>query len=131
MSDKKSLILGLRTTIYMVDDIVKATEWYSKAFNTKPYFNEPFYVGFNIGGYELGLQSEERDLNSKTENVFSYWGVDDIEEAYKYLISLGATKHEEPNNVGDDIMVASLYDPWNNVIGIIYNPHFKLSKKNE
>jgi lactoylglutathione lyase len=128
MSNDKSLMLGLRTTIYMVSDIVKGTEWYSKAFNTKPYFNEPFYVGYNIGGYELGLQSEERDINSKTENVFSYWGVDDIEETYKYLISLGATKHEEPNNVGDDIMVASLYDPWNNIIGIIYNPHFKILK---
>ena len=126
MSEKKSLMLGLRTTIYMVDDIVKGTEWYSKAFNAKPYFNEPFYVGFNIGGYELGLQSEERDLNSKTENVFSYWGVNNINEAYKHLIDSGAKKHEEPNNVGSDIMVASLYDPWNNIIGIIYNPHFKL-----
>ncbi len=126
MSEKKSLMLGLRTTIYMVDDIVKGTKWYSKAFNTKPYFNEPFYVGFNIGGYELGLQSEERDLNSKTENVFSYWGVNNINEAYKHLIDLGAKVHEEPNNVGSDIMVASVYDPWNNIIGIIYNPHFKL-----
>ena len=126
MSDKKSLMLGLRTTIYMVSDIVEATEWYTKAFNTKPYFNEPFYVGFNIGGYELGLQSEERDINSKTENVFSYWGVNNINEAYAHLINLGATKHEEPNDVGDDILVASLYDPWNNIIGIIYNPNFKL-----
>ena len=128
MSNKKSLMLGLRTTIYMVSDIVKGTEWYSKAFNTKPYFNEPFYVGFNICGYELGLQAEERDVDSKTENVFSYWGVDDIHETYQYLLNLGATIHEEPNNVGDDIMVASLYDPWNNIIGIIYNPHFKLPK---
>ncbi|EDP72266.1 hypothetical protein FBALC1_14232 [Flavobacteriales bacterium ALC-1] len=126
MSDKKSLMLGLRTTIYMVSDIVEATEWYTKAFNTKPYFNEPFYIGFNIGGYELGLQSEERDINSKTENVFSYWGVNDINEAYEHLINLGGTKHEEPNDVGDDILVASLYDPWNNIIGIIYNPNFKL-----
>ena len=127
MSDNKSLMLGLRTTIYMVSDIVKGREWYSKAFNTQPYFNEPFYVGFNIGGYELGLQAEERDVNSKTENVFSYWGVNDIHESYQHLLNLGATTHEEPNNVGDNIMVASLYDPWNNIIGIIYNPHFKLT----
>ena len=126
MSDKKPLMLGLRTTIYMVSNIIEATARYSKAFNTKPYFNEPFYVGFNIGGYELGLQPEEKDVNSKTENVFSYWGVNDINEAYKHLMDLGATKHEAPNNVGGDIMVASLYDPWNNIIGIIYNPYFKL-----
>jgi predicted enzyme related to lactoylglutathione lyase len=126
MSDKKSLMLGLRTTIYTVENITKATEWYSKAFGAKPYFDEPFYVGFNIGGYELGLQPEERDKDLKTENVLSYWGVEDIHHAYKHLIDLGATKHEEPNNVGGELMVASVYDPWNNIVGIIYNPYFKL-----
>jgi lactoylglutathione lyase len=126
MSDKTSLILGLRTTIYMVSDIVEGIAWYTKAFNTKPYFNEPFYVGFNIGGYELGLQSEEKDINLKTENVCSYWGVNDINETYQHLINLGATKHEEPHNVGGKLMVASVYDPWKNIIGIIYNPYFKL-----
>ena len=44
-------MLGLRTTIYKVDDLAKAKEWYAKAFETQPYFDEPFYVGFNIQGY--------------------------------------------------------------------------------
>jgi hypothetical protein len=48
-------MLGIRTTIYKVSDIQKATEWYSNAFETNPYYNEPYYVGFNIKGYELGL----------------------------------------------------------------------------
>jgi hypothetical protein len=52
----QSSILGLRTTIYKVTDLPKAKEWYSKAFRSEPYFDEPYYVGFNIGGYELGLQ---------------------------------------------------------------------------
>ena len=30
------------------------------------------------------------------------------------------------NNVGGEIIVASVYDPWKNIIGIIYNPDFKL-----
>ena len=42
-------ILGLRTTAYKVGNLKKATKWYSKAFSTEPYFNEPFYVGYNIG----------------------------------------------------------------------------------
>lgn len=50
---------GLRTTIYKVNDIQKATEWYSKAFETNPYFNEPFYVGFNIKGYELDFNPKK------------------------------------------------------------------------
>ena len=45
-------MLGLRTTIYKVADIIKAKEWYTRAFGVAPYFDEPFYVGFNIGGFE-------------------------------------------------------------------------------
>lgn len=118
-------MLGLRTTIYKVADLEKAKAWYSKAFKVSPYFDEPFYVGFNIKGYELGLLPEENDI-SKGENILSYWGVDDIQKVYQNLIDLGATKHEEPNSVGGDIMVATVKDPWGNIIGIIYNPEFKL-----
>ena len=56
---EKNSILGLRTTIYKVSDIGKARDQYAKAFETKAYFDEPYYVGFNIRGYELGLQPEE------------------------------------------------------------------------
>ena len=121
-------MLGLRTTIYKVNNIEQAVEWYSKAFQTKPYFNEPFYVGFNIQGYELGLQPNENTLNNKSDNVVSYWGVEDIEEVFKRLINLGATENENPENVGNDIITASVKDPFGNVIGLIYNPHFTLTK---
>ncbi|WP_378178428.1 VOC family protein [Aquimarina sp. SS2-1] len=119
-------MLGLRTTIYKVSDLEKAKQWYAKAFDTKQYFDEPFYVGFNIGGYELGLLPEEDNAKDKSDNVLSYWGVDDIYKMYQKLIDIGANEHEIPTNVGGELMVASVKDPWNNVIGIIYNPHFKI-----
>jgi predicted enzyme related to lactoylglutathione lyase len=119
----KTPILGLRTVIYKVDDISKAKEWYAKAFRTQPYFDEPFYVGFNIGGYELGLQPEEA---VKGTNVSTFWGVDDIHAEYDHFLSLGAIADEAPQNVGGEIMVATVKDPWNNIIGLIYNPEFKL-----
>ncbi len=120
-------MLGLRTTIYKVGDIQKASEWYSKAFETNPYFIEPYYVGFNIKGYELGLQPEEIPTRDKTESVVSYWGVPNIQEVYDRLIELGATENEKPYNVGGEIMTATFKDPFGNVIGLIYNPHFKLN----
>ena len=123
----KTKILGLRTAAYLVTDINAAKDWYSKAFGVTPYFDEPFYVGFNIKGYELGLLPEEGST-SKGDNVMSYWGVDNIQKAYEHLINLGATNHEKPTNVGGELMVASVFDPWQNVIGIIYNPYFKLSE---
>ena len=118
-------MLGLRTTIYKVPDLEKAKEWYSKAFNTQPYFDEPFYVGFNIAGYELGLLP---DPATTGDNVLSYWGVDDIQSEYDRLVSLGAGEYNKPENVGGEIVVAAVKDPWNNVIGLIYNPEFKLEE---
>ncbi len=121
-------ILGLRTTIYRVPDVPKAKKWYSEAFQTEPYFDEPFYCGFNIQGYELGLHPEGDDPIGKdrTHGVESYWGVEDIEAEHARFLSLGAKEHTAPSNVGDDIMVSCVLDPWNNLIGLIYNPHFKL-----
>ena len=119
-------MLGLRTTIYKVADLAAATTWYTAAFQTSPYFNEPFYVGFNIAGYELGLQPETEPVSEKTANVLSYWGVENIQEAYDHFLALGAITHEAPTNVGGELMVATVKDPWGNVIGLIYNPYFKL-----
>ncbi|MFC2129261.1 VOC family protein [Bacteroidota bacterium] len=122
----KGPMLGLRTVAYKVPDLTKAKEWYADAFQTKPYFDEPFYVGFNIGGYELGLMPEEELVGVRSDNAVIYWGVEDIHHEYKRLIELGATVQEVPTNVGGDLIVASVRDPWGNVVGIIYNPDFKL-----
>jgi predicted enzyme related to lactoylglutathione lyase len=118
--------LGLRTCIYRVPDLPAAAEWYSNALGIKPYFNEPFYVGFNVGEYELGLHPQMNAV-SGGENVETYWGVDDIQITFAHLLANGATAHEQPNNVGEDIWVAMLKDPWGNIIGIIQNPHFKVA----
>ena len=126
MNINESPMLGLRTIVYMVDDLTKAKEWYIKAFNAEPYYDTPYYVGFDIGGYELGLHPKERAKGTDNGTVLTYWGVEDIHEAYKSLIELGATEHEKPNNVGEEIMLASVFFLFNNCICIFYNPDFKL-----
>jgi len=55
-------MLGLRTTIYKVADIQKAAEWYSNAFETNPYYNESYYVGFNIKGTNLDFNPKITQL---------------------------------------------------------------------
>src|SRR5438034_952989 len=118
--------LGLRTVGYKVADITAAKEWYSKVLGIEPYFDQPFYVGFNVAGYELGLQPEDANDVPKTNSVVTYWGVDNVHEVYTELLDEGATPHGEPTDVGDGITVASVKDPWGNAFGIIYNPHFEL-----
>lgn len=105
-----------------------ATGWYATAFETQPYFVEPFYVGFNIAGYELGLIEDEKDVTEKSGNVMTYWAVDDVNTEFDRLIALGASSYEKPQNVGGEIVVAAVKDPWNNVIGLIYNPDFSLDQ---
>ncbi|MEQ9424245.1 MAG: VOC family protein [Cyclobacteriaceae bacterium] len=115
---------GLRTTIYCVPDLKQAQEWYSDVFETEAYFVSEQYIGFSIAGYELGLL-HHKDNREKTDNVLSYWGVDDIKSTFQKLLDKGGVVHEKPTDVGDGIMVATVRDPWQNVVGIIYNPHFK------
>lgn len=121
-----SKIHGLRTAIYRVSDINSAKEWYAGVFETQPYFDQPFYVGFDIGGFELGLQPEDVPVIDKKESVVAYWGVEDVHKDYKRFIDSGGTEYEKPTEVGGDIIVASVKDPWDNIIGLIYNPHFKI-----
>ncbi len=117
------MVKGLRTAIYKVSDLARAKAWYGQAFGIAPYFDEPFYVGFNVGGFELGLDPDVPAANGPG-GVVAYWGVDDVEASYAHLIGLGAKSHEEPKAVGGDIKVASVLDPFGNIIGLICNPGF-------
>jgi predicted enzyme related to lactoylglutathione lyase len=118
--------LGLRTAIYAVNDLEKAKAWYSGLFGTKPYFAEPFYVGFNIGGFELGLNPDASKVTSGPSGVVAYWGVTNAEAAFQHALRHGAGEHEPLQEVGGGIKVATVTDPFGNLIGIIENPHFKL-----
>jgi predicted enzyme related to lactoylglutathione lyase len=117
------MILGLRTAVYHVDDLERAKSWYTLVLGHGPYFDEPFYVGYNVGGYELGLLPRE---SVKAEGVSVYWGVENAEQAFEKLLQLGVTKHEDIQEVGGGIKVAAVQDPFGNSFGIIENPHFKL-----
>ena len=116
------MFLGLRTAVYYVNDIDKAKDWYSSVLGIAPYFDEPFYVGFNVAGFELGLHPDEG--RSKGAGHVAYWGVDDAAEALRRLLDLGATASEDVQDVGGGIKVATVKDPFGNVLGIIENPNF-------
>jgi predicted enzyme related to lactoylglutathione lyase len=120
-----SEFLGLRTVIYHAPDLAKTKAWYSEALGIKPYFDQPFYVGFNVGGYELGLDPDASSTPGGASAV-AYWGVANAEESFRRLVSLGATERSAPQEVGEGIRVATVFDPFGNIFGIIENPHFNL-----
>jgi predicted enzyme related to lactoylglutathione lyase len=123
ISEKETiLILGLRTALYAAPDLARAKAWYSELLEQAPYFDQPFYVGFSVGGYELGLVPDAIPGGSGTQAL---WGVADADAAYARLVALGATALEPVTAVGDGIKVAAVTDPFGNRFSIIENPHFK------
>ena len=116
------MLKGLRTVIYPAPDIDKAKAWYSKVTGEEPYFDEPYYVGFDIGGYELGLQP---DRKPGSQGSIVYWGVLNINKTWNKLMELGAKPDEEIMHVGGEVYVATVIDPFGNLLGIIQNPNFE------
>jgi predicted enzyme related to lactoylglutathione lyase len=122
----QAAFLGLRTVIYKVGDLATAKAWYRKALGIDPYFDQPYYVGFSVGGYELGLDPDTSYQAPGAGGSVAYWGVADAAATFEHLVAAGAHPHGEVRDVGDGIRVASVLDPFGNVIGFIQNPHFKL-----
>ena len=111
---------GLRTLIYPASDLAAAKAWWTDYLGFPPYFDEPFYVGFEVAGYELGLVPTDQTGASPT----TYWGVDDVAQAVEDAEANGAVLLEAPQDVGDGIIVASVENPSGHVVGLIYNNHF-------
>ena len=108
----------LRTVIYHVDDLQKAKAWYTKMTGVAPYFDAPFYVGFDINGFELGLDPDFEDVERGAQAV-AYWKVDDIEATVKKFTNAGALLNSKINEVGAGTKVAVVLDPWGNAVGLI------------
>jgi predicted enzyme related to lactoylglutathione lyase len=120
-----ALAKALMTAIYPVPDIAAAKSWYAAAFGVKPYFDEPFYVGFNVAGYELGLVPSEAPMHEPgNRGVIAYWGVENADDAWKRVTTAGAKPLDAVKEVGGGIRVGLVTDPYGNVIGLIENPHF-------
>lgn len=117
---------GLRTVLYHAPDLDRAKAWYSTVLGIQPYFDQPFYVGYNVAGFELGLDPDASSTPGGKLGAVIYWGVDDAQVAFDRLISLGAVARSAIQEVGDGICVATVYDPFGNIFGIIQNPHFQI-----
>lgn len=115
------MILGLRTVLYPTPDLAAGKAWYTRVLGVKPYFDQPFYVGFTVGGFELGLLPDAKPGDAGAQPL---WGVSDIAAEVERLIGLGARPIDPVTEVGEGIKVAAVADPFGNRLGLIENPHF-------
>ncbi|WP_460521729.1 VOC family protein [Humibacter antri] len=114
------MFLGLRTVIHSAPDLDAAKTWWSGVLGAPPYYDDGFYVGYSVGGYELGLIKAGDPASGP--NV--YWGVADADAAVEQLVAAGAAVVESVQNVGGDIRTALLADPSGARFGVIENPEF-------
>ena len=119
------MFLGMRTVVYHTPDLESAKAWYTKVLGYGPYFDEPFYVGYNVCGFELGLIPNRLPGNG---GQIAYWGVADINAAVERMKGLGHEPSSPIEDVGGEIKVVEYLDPFGNTLGMIYNPHFKLAE---
>jgi predicted enzyme related to lactoylglutathione lyase/uncharacterized protein YndB with AHSA1/START domain len=115
---------GLRTLIFDVADLTAAKRFYAQVVGSPPYFDEPFYVGFDVGGYELGLRPAEGDHQPGVGGATGFFAADDVDATIARVVSLGARVREAPQDVGGGIRTGSVIDPFGNVLGFIHNPLF-------
>lgn len=80
---------GLRTVIYPSPDVQAAKAWWTGLLGIGPYFDEPFYVGYDVAGYELGLLPDANPADA----AITYWGTDDVAAAVEAAIALAARPH--------------------------------------
>jgi len=119
------MLKGIRTVGFVVADLAAARAWYTEVLGYGPYFDEPFYVGFDVGGYELGFHPQEGPERAPgVGGDTAYWAVDDVPAAMKRLCEAGASSLEAAQEVGGGIVVGAVRDPFGSTLGLIYNPHF-------
>ena len=111
---------GIRTIIYPVKDLAKATALFSTLLGTEPYANAPYYVGYRVAGQEIGL-----DPNGHSKGMtgpLCYWNVPDIKQTMQTLLDAGAQIQQEIQGVGGGKLIASVTDADGNGIGLIQEP---------
>ncbi|NHC46409.1 VOC family protein [Motilibacter aurantiacus] len=118
------MFLGLRTVIYPAPDLAASKAWFRALLELAPYFDEPYYVGFSVAGYELALDPN----GDPALGAVTYWGVPSAEAAYARLLAAGAEPHTPVREVGGGIRVATVHEPGGTVLGVIENPHFRLPR---
>lgn len=124
------MLRGLTTVSFYAADLPAASRWYSEFLGIEPYFTEkPGYVEFRIGDYqhELGIidaRYAPADPSAGPAGETVFWHVDNVPATLERLLSLGATQLAAPRDQGSGFITAAVIDPFGNILGVMYNPHY-------
>jgi predicted enzyme related to lactoylglutathione lyase len=130
----KQTLRGLATISFFADDMMAAKKWYAELLGIAPYFERsmegtPAYLEFRIGDYqhELGIINRKfapKGATSGPGGAVAFWHVDDIEATLERVKAMGAKEYEPLTPREDGFITASVVDPFGNILGLMYNPHY-------
>ena len=103
--------------VYPAKELVSTKQIFSKFLGVEPYVDGPYYVGYRVGGMEIGL-----DPNAQNAGPVTYIDVADIKSSLQDIIALGATMQQDVKDVANGLLVASVKDKDGNILGFRQNP---------
>ena len=129
------MLRGLTTVSFWAADMAAAKKWYTELLGFGPYFERPpgveppQYAEWRLGDYqhELGLIDRKYSPAGSATGpggVVVYWHVDDVAAMFEKLLSMGAKEYQPPTNREEGFITAAVIDPFGNILGIMYNPHY-------
>ena len=131
---KTTILRGMTTVSFWADDIKAARRWYAQLLGIEPYFerpdaDNPAYIEFRFGDYqhELGIIDRKWAPKASTPGpggAVLYWHVDDVTAIVAKLLLVGATEYEPITHREAGFITASVVDPFGNILGVMYNPHY-------
>ena len=125
---------GMATVNFYAADMKAARKWYTELLDIEPYFqrpdaDNPAYVEFRIGDYqgEFGIIDSKyapKAAATTPGGAILHWHVDDIEAALATVLAMGAKEYDPLTPRSSGFITASVVDPFGNILGMMYNPHY-------
>jgi predicted enzyme related to lactoylglutathione lyase len=123
------MLRGFATLSFWADDLEAAKSWYADLLGVEPYYERPGYCEFRLGDQqdELGLIDSRYAPGGAARGpggAVMHWHVDDVAAALEKLLSMGAEQYQPYTERGMGFVTASVVDPFGNILGVMYNPHY-------
>ena len=110
---------SVKTIIYPVTELHDAKRAFTAVLGVEPVMDEPYYVGFDVDGQDIGL-----DPNGHSKGMTgptAYIHVGDIKQSLQDLLDNGAEAQTDPQDVGGGRLIATVTLD-GNVVGLLQDP---------
>lgn len=107
---------NVQNIVYTVTDLAAAAAIHRALLGAEPHTEQPYYIGFNVDGFEIGLTPQSPGA---AVGGVAHVGVDDLDAAVAAVVAAGATLASAPHDVGGGTRIATVTDADGTLLGLI------------